>query len=474
MGLIPKSVTPVSASIAAALVGIVWFACCDGESQVEFDTTSIEKEIWTHSSSAVAHERSVGDDVSFRAHPIVNSSTDISGNFPVLANECALKYSAPSGDGWLDNSEHPCDESDEAIRRAEFSLHGERFPSDNDELEALASIDEDGNEVATEAAELPELPDQRPQSELERDARIEFLQDVNQNGFANGVRDKLAKYAIWDLDDDFLGCVSSESSRSVNYAQERSRLQCERSQENEGDLEQFTTSLSNTLENVEAQIAAFPPPHPAASQVISNNQIQWASLSCSPTHSSSPVNSGGTVDVRISSRMSTIVPISLLAGERMVADLGSRSGDSYLELWDSTCTRRLAVDDDGGPGSDSRLSFTASSAGTYHFITKAYGNNTSAYDAVLSVGSDMPDMTPEQRAGYNTYVADISSLLTRIDERDGDAKTLGRNTDSYNNSSDQDACLDDSMMSDNDYAIINTNAFDSATSTCSSWIDSLV
>jgi len=51
---------------------------------------------------------------------------------------------------------------------------------------------------------------------------------------------------------------------------------------------------------------------------------------------------------------------------------------------------------------------------------------------------------------------------------------MARNTDSYNNSSNQDACFNASMMADDDYAIISTNAFDSAIETCGNWIDSLV
>ena len=498
MSLIPKSITPVSASIAAALVGIVWFACCDGESQVEFDTTSLEQEIWTYSSRSVAHERSVRGDISYRAYPIVNSRNNPSGNFPVLERDCAIKYSAPSGDGWLENSEHPCDESDEHIRRAEFHLHGERYPGSTGEpvdalLGEVLSADTGmfGGEAAVEAvdagesaekaldeqsevAALPELPVQTPQSELERDARIDFLRDVNQSDFANGVRNKLAAYAIWDLDDDFLGCIRSETSRSVNYAQERTRLRCERSEQTDIDLDSFTAGLSDVLANTEAQVAAFSEPHPEASQQLSGNRDRWPALYCAPTQSSPPVHSGGNVSVRISSNIRTVVPVSLLAGERITADLGSGRGDSYLELWDSHCRGLLTSNDDSGPGSDSRLTWTASSSGTYLFITKAYGSNSTVYDATLTVSSNMPDVTPEQIAGYNTYITDVTALITQLNDGQGEARTMGQNTVSYNNSRDQNACLDASMMADHDYAMVRLNAFSSATQTCGNWIDSLV
>jgi hypothetical protein len=71
--------------------------------------------------------------------------------------------------------------------------------------------------------------------------------------------------------------------------------------------------------------------------------------------------------------------ISLTAGQSYIFDVdGGGLSDPTLALRNSVGTQ-LSFNDDGGPGLDSRIEFTAASSGTYYLDVGGYGSNTGSY-----------------------------------------------------------------------------------------------
>jgi hypothetical protein len=80
-------------------------------------------------------------------------------------------------------------------------------------------------------------------------------------------------------------------------------------------------------------------------------------------------------------------PISLTAGESYIFDVhGSSLSDSTLALHDGAGTM-VAFNDDGGPGWDSRVEYTAPTSGTYYLNVGSY-NNSYTGDYTLSTRVD--------------------------------------------------------------------------------------
>jgi hypothetical protein len=74
-----------------------------------------------------------------------------------------------------------------------------------------------------------------------------------------------------------------------------------------------------------------------------------------------------------------IFPITLRAGESYIFDVtGIGLSDPTLSLHNAN-GNRLAFDDDGGPGLNSRIEFTASTGGTYYLNVGSYGTGTGTY-----------------------------------------------------------------------------------------------
>lgn len=88
------------------------------------------------------------------------------------------------------------------------------------------------------------------------------------------------------------------------------------------------------------------------------------------------------------------VAIELLAGETYDIDvLGSVSGagtltDPIMAIYDSTGTY-LAGNDDGGSGTESYLSFTATAGGTYYVMARGYSTKTGTYQ--IRVTGEAPE-----------------------------------------------------------------------------------
>ena len=93
--------------------------------------------------------------------------------------------------------------------------------------------------------------------------------------------------------------------------------------------------------------------------------------------------------------------VELVAGRTYVFDLeGSPTGagtlsDTYLRGIHDANGNRLSgtTNDDGGTGTNSRLTFTATESGTHYVATEGYGSGTGTYE--LSVRDTDPDTIPE-------------------------------------------------------------------------------
>lgn len=80
--------------------------------------------------------------------------------------------------------------------------------------------------------------------------------------------------------------------------------------------------------------------------------------------------------------------VTLTAGQRYQFALnGSTLMDPYLTLYNSAGLR-LAYDDDGGPGLNSLLLYSATASGTYYLGASGYGSATGAYTLTAAIADD--------------------------------------------------------------------------------------
>lgn len=89
------------------------------------------------------------------------------------------------------------------------------------------------------------------------------------------------------------------------------------------------------------------------------------------------------------SRDRDLFAIQLMAGQSYTFNLtGAAGSDTYLRLLNANGTQ-LALDDDSGPGTNARITFTAQTAGTYYLEASNYGTGTGAY-TLTSSGNPAP------------------------------------------------------------------------------------
>lgn len=134
------------------------------------------------------------------------------------------------------------------------------------------------------------------------------------------------------------------------------------------------------------------------------------------------------------------VRIELTAGTTYeISHTGLSLSDPYLRLYNSSGTQ-IAFDDDGGPGLDSLLEFTATSSGTYYISADAFSTRTGTY--ALSVSEFTPPPPPgvtgtleelatylqEGTQGYSrTYDTSTSNVITvNLDGLTADGRQLAR------------------------------------------------
>src|SRR5262249_1235404 len=81
--------------------------------------------------------------------------------------------------------------------------------------------------------------------------------------------------------------------------------------------------------------------------------------------------------------------VTLTAGQSYVFSVNgsgaSPLSDPYLELGDAN-GQLIALDDDGGPGSDASMQFTATVSGTYYLDVQAYSVETGGYTVSAVTG----------------------------------------------------------------------------------------
>ena len=120
------------------------------------------------------------------------------------------------------------------------------------------------------------------------------------------------------------------------------------------------------------------------------------------------------------------------AGQRVQVEMSSSTFDTYLELFSidgaSGAMTSLATNDDGGEGTDSRLTYTLATDGDYRIEARGFAADaTGAYS--LSVSEVAPERPPEALA----FGATVEGAIAEGDPRDSD----GRVYDSYGFSGDE-------------------------------------
>jgi hypothetical protein len=84
--------------------------------------------------------------------------------------------------------------------------------------------------------------------------------------------------------------------------------------------------------------------------------------------------------------------VSLVAGQSYIFDVdGTTLSDPTLALRNSVGTQ-LAFNDDGGPGFDSRIEFTAGSSGMYFLDVGGYSSNTGSYSLATRIDDAADDI----------------------------------------------------------------------------------
>jgi len=76
--------------------------------------------------------------------------------------------------------------------------------------------------------------------------------------------------------------------------------------------------------------------------------------------------------------------VTLVAGQQYIFDVDQGTVDPTLALRNSAGTQ-LLFNDDGGPGLDSRIEFTAATSGTYYLDVGSFGSNTGNYTLAARV-----------------------------------------------------------------------------------------
>lgn len=114
------------------------------------------------------------------------------------------------------------------------------------------------------------------------------------------------------------------------------------------------------------------------------------------------------------------------AGQRVQVEMSSSTFDTYLELFSidgaSGAMTSLTADDDGGEGTDSRLTYTLATDGAYRIEARGFAADaTGAYS--LSISEIAPERPPEALA----FGATVEGAIEDEDPRDSD----GRGYDAY-------------------------------------------
>lgn len=102
--------------------------------------------------------------------------------------------------------------------------------------------------------------------------------------------------------------------------------------------------------------------------------------------------------------------ILLRPGESVVMELRSGNFDTELQLYDGACGTRLARDDDGGGGTDSRIHWTSPLGGEHVLVVSSYGSSGSGrFDLTASTESGERGLSPEDQEAVRAFVAWVTS-----------------------------------------------------------------
>ena len=96
------------------------------------------------------------------------------------------------------------------------------------------------------------------------------------------------------------------------------------------------------------------------------------------------------------------IALTVVAGATYMIDLTSATADTYLRFYDSGGTL-FAVNDDGGTGTNSRLTLTFATSGTYYIAAGSFNNASSgAYSVAVAEVAPLPVYTYDQIADQLT------------------------------------------------------------------------
>ena len=210
---------------------------------------------------------------------------------------------------------------------------------------------------------------------------------------ANALRDEgstLAYARAFGVEFDLASCVDRVSRRLAESAGQAATLQCETFVNPGPALKDFRTQLERASERAQGMIAVAGTRPPAA--VISPQ----TAARCQAQPGAAALAVPGSVSGTLSSR-SAAYAIRWTGPEHSDRPAGGRLRRGLAALTTGSCGRTILSDDDGGEGTNSRISWTAPASGEQVVVvTSVDGQGRGGYTLAVSTDSGA---TRDQRPG---------------------------------------------------------------------------
>jgi hypothetical protein len=205
------------------------------------------------------------------------------------------------------------------------------------------------------------------------------------------------------VDFDLAGCVETVSRQLSETAGQAAALQCDTFLDPGPLLDDFRKQLGQAAERGEAltTVSAASPPPPALSAETAAR--------CQAIPAASGLGVPGSASGALSLR-NVAYPIRMAEGQRIDIRVASDAFDTELWLYDSTCSSRLARDDDGGDGTNSRVQWTPARGGDFVVVVAPHeAGGRGAYTVTVSAESTTRSLTDPEREALRAFVEWVKS-----------------------------------------------------------------
>lgn len=197
---------------------------------------------------------------------------------------------------------------------------------------------------------------------------------------------------------DLDACFEHVAERLAGTATALADLQCQTFLAPGPLLDEYRDDLRERARRAR-DLTAVKPPSPALAL-----SPDVASLCGAETGAAGPAVPGEVAGSRTGGDVAHA--LRLEAGQSVVIDLRSDAFDTYLTLFDGSCSTELGSNDDGAGGSDSRLHWTSHAGGDFVVVVGSYGSSfgVGPYRLGVSVVSEERALTTAERESLQGLV----------------------------------------------------------------------